>query len=192
MRRKAMSKLRPYTAVRVFHSTSLLHCAAILSSHHCVRDLPHNAFRLLLLSLLSAVGAAATAAERPNVVFIVADDLGYGELGCYGGKEIPTPQIDSIARHGVRFTNAYVTAPFCAASRAAILTGRYQTRFGFENNPIGAANADPAIGLPLTEATLPEVLRNAGYATGLIGKWHLGGAPKFNPQRRGFDTFFGF
>src|SRR5215207_1866750 len=118
----------------------------------------------------------ALAADRPNIIFIVADDLGYGELGSYGGKDIPTPQIDSIARNGVRFTNGYVTTPFCAASRAALLTGRYQTRFGFDNNPIGAANADPAIGLPVAEATLPDVLRGAGYATALIGKWHLGGA----------------
>ena len=138
------------------------------------------------------MATSAPAADRPNVILIVADDLGYGELGCYGGKDVPTPHIDSIARNGVRFTNGYVTAPFCAASRAALLTGRYQTRFGFENNPIGAANADPTIGLPLAEVTLPEVLRNAGYATALIGKWHLGGAPKFHPQRRGFDAFFGF
>src|SRR6187200_2969774 len=135
-------------------------------------------------------GGFVLAADRPNIIFIVADDLGYGELGCFGGKDVPTPQIDSIARNGVRFTNGYVTAPFCAASRAALLTGRYQTRFGFENNPIGAANADPAIGLPMTETILPEVLRNAGYATALVGKWHLGGAPKFHPQRRGFDAFF--
>ena len=137
-------------------------------------------------------GAFAVAADRPNIIFVVADDLGYGELGCFGGKDIPTPHIDSLARNGVRFTNGYVTAPFCAASRAALITGRYQTRFGFENNPIGAANADPAIGLPLSETTLPNVLRNAGYATALIGKWHLGGAPTFHPQRRGFDSFFGF
>jgi len=139
-----------------------------------------------------AVGPGATAAEKGNVIFIVADDLGYGELGSFGGRDIPTPHIDSLARHGVRFTNAYVTAPFCAASRAALLTGRYQTRFGFEFNPIGAANADPAIGLPVTETTLPEVMREQGYATALVGKWHLGGSAKFNPQRRGFDEFFGF
>jgi arylsulfatase B len=155
-----------------------------------VCDLPRTC-RLLLSGLLLFCTAAA-AADRPNVIFIVVDDLGYGELGCYGGKDIPTPHIDSMARHGVRFTNGYVTAPFCAASRAALITGRYQTRFGFENNPIGAANADPAIGLPLSETTLPDVLRSAGYATALIGKWHLGGAPRFNPQRRGFDAFFGF
>ena len=147
---------------------------------------------LLVAAALFIFSTTAQAADRPNIVLIVADDLGYGELGCFGGTEVPTPHLDSLAREGVRFTNAYVTAPFCAASRAALLTGRYQTRFGFEFNPIGAANADPDIGLPLGEATLPDVLRRAGYATALVGKWHLGGAPKFHPQRRGFDTFFGF
>jgi arylsulfatase A-like enzyme len=145
----------------------------------------------LCLILLAAARLSA-AEEKANVIFIVADDLGYGEPGCFGGTDIPTPHIDSIARNGVRFTNAYVTAPFCAASRAALLTGRYQTRFGFEFNPTGAANADPAIGLPLTVVTLPEILRDAGYVTGLVGKWHLGGSARFNPQRRGFDEFFGF
>jgi arylsulfatase A-like enzyme len=157
-----------------------------------VRALPRTAALLFAIIAQLVLAIRLFSADRPNVVFIVADDLGYGELGCYGGKEIRTQQIDSIARNGVRFTNGYVTAPFCAASRAALLTGRYQTRFGFENNPIGAANADPAIGLPLSETLLPEVLRDAGYATALIGKWHLGGAPKFHPQRRGFDEFFGF
>ena len=147
-------------------------------------------FPILLAALLGA--ASVPAADRPNIIFIIADDLGYGEVGSYGGKDVPTPAIDSIGRNGVRFTNAYVTAPFCAASRAALLTGRYQTRFGFEFNPIGAANADPDIGLPLGERMLPDVLREAGYVTALIGKWHLGGAPKFHPQRRGFDEFFGF
>ena len=83
-------------------------------------------------------GVSAPAEQRPNVIFIVADDLGYGELGCYGGKDIPTPQIDALAASGARFTSGYFTAPFCAASRAALLTGRFQTRFGFEFNPIGA------------------------------------------------------
>lgn len=147
-------------------------------------------FRLFILgcSLL----CVSMAAPRPNVIVIVADDLGYGEPGCYGGRDVPTPHIDALATRGVRFTDGYVTAPFCAASRAALLTGRYQTRFGFEYNPIGAANADPAIGLPTTEVTLADALRSAGYATGLVGKWHLGGAPRFHPQRRGFDSFFGF
>ncbi len=125
-------------------------------------------------------------------MLIVVDDLGYGELGCYGGKEIPTPHIDTIAQHGARFTNGYVTAPYCAASRAGLLTGRYQTRFGFEFNPIGAQNADPTMGLPVGERTFANILREAGYATGMIGKWHLGGTARFHPQRRGFDEFFGF
>src|SRR3954454_5462578 len=142
----------------------------------------------IILSLLppAARAGAGAAPTRPNIVLIVADDLGYGELGTYGGTQIPTPHLDALARGGVRFTDGYVTAPFCAASRAALLTGRYQTRFGFEFNPIGAENADPAIGLPLAETTLADTLRDAGYATALVGKWHLGGAPKFNPQRRGF------
>lgn len=129
---------------------------------------------------------------RPNVVLIVADDLGYGEPGCFGGKDIPTPHIDSLATNGVRFTRAYVTAPTCAASRVGLLTGRYQDRFGFEFNPIGAVNSDPAVGLPPGEITLAEALREAGYATSLVGKWHLGGTAKFHPQRNGFDEFFGF
>lgn len=135
---------------------------------------------------------AAQNGVRPNIVFIVVDDLGYGELGCYGGREVPTPNIDKLAAAGVRFTNGYVTAPFCAASRAALLTGRYQTRFGFEFNPIGAKNAVPGIGLPVTEKTIADRLRDAGYVTGLVGKWHLGGTAEFHPQRRGFDEFFGF
>jgi arylsulfatase B len=142
--------------------------------------------------LLVIASVSAQAAERPNVIFIVADDLGYGEVGCYGEKDIPTPQIDALAASGVKFTSGYVTAPFCAASRAGLMTGRYQTRFGFEFNPIGAKNAESGIGLPIQEKTIPDRLREAGYATGLVGKWHLGGTAPFHPQRRGFDEFFGF
>ncbi|MDQ3624631.1 MAG: sulfatase-like hydrolase/transferase, partial [Verrucomicrobiota bacterium] len=148
--------------------------------------------RIALVALITAFAMPAIAAERPNIIFIVADDLGYGELGCYGGKDVPTPHLDSLARNGVRFASGYVTAPFCAASRAALLTGRYQTRFGFEFNPLGAQNAEPAIGLPVTERTLADALREGGYATALVGKWHLGGSARFHPQRRGFDEFFGF
>lgn len=150
---------------------------------------------IVLATLPFFAGRAVCSAERldkPNIVFLIADDLGYGELGCYGGREIATPHIDSLAREGVRCTSGYVTAPFCAASRAGLLTGRYQTRFGFEFNPVGAANLDPDIGLPPRERTLADVLRNAGYATSLVGKWHLGGTARFHPQRRGFDEFFGF
>lgn len=135
---------------------------------------------------------AADSLSRPNIVLVVADDLGYGELSCYGGRDIPTPNLDQLATGGAKFTSGYVTAPFCAASRAALLTGRYQTRFGFEFNPIGAKNAAPGIGLPIEEKTLADRLRDVGYATALIGKWHLGGTAPFHPQRRGFDEFFGF
>lgn len=149
-------------------------------------------FPLLLLLCSALPLAAADRPARPNVIFIVADDLGYGEPGCYGGREIPTPNLDALAAGGVRFTQGYVTASFCAPSRAALLTGRYQTRFGYENNPTGLLNADPRIGLPAGERTLAERLRGVGYATGLVGKWHLGGTPAFHPLRRGFDEFFGF
>ncbi|QOV91328.1 sulfatase-like hydrolase/transferase [Humisphaera borealis] len=147
---------------------------------------------VLVLCTLCIVSSAVAAEQRPNIVFIVADDLGYGELGCYGGKEIPTPHIDALAAGGARFTSGYVTAPFCAASRAALMTGRYQTRFGFEFNPIGAKNAAPGIGLPVAEKTVADRLRDSGYATALVGKWHLGGTAEFHPQRRGFDEFYGF
>lgn len=146
---------------------------------------------LLLVSLATTVAFAASPA-RPNVIFIVADDLGYGELGTYGGREIPTPNLDGLARSGVRFTNGYVTASFCGPSRAALLTGRYQARFGYESNVIGAANADSRNGLSLTERTIADHMRSVGYATGLVGKWHQGGTAAFHPLRRGFDEFFGF
>ncbi len=154
--------------------------------------------RIPLLLLIAVVPftrptpASADTKRPPNLVLIVADDLGYGELGCQGNEEIPTPHIDSIAKNGVRFTQGYVTAPFCSASRAGFLTGRYQTRFGYEFNPTGARNEEPEAGLPTSEQTVAEVLVEAGYVTSLIGKWHLGGAAKFNPMRRGFDEFFGF
>lgn len=130
--------------------------------------------------------------HRPNIVLLLADDLGYGELGCQGNPQIPTPHIDSIARAGVRFTSGYVTAAYCSASRAGLMTGRYQTRFGYEFNPIGHRNEEPGAGLPASELTLAQHLHNAGYATGLIGKWHLGGSAAYHPHRRGFDEFFGF
>ncbi len=150
-------------------------------------------------AFLGACGAAGLAGQslsgqtrRPNVVLIVADDLGYGELGCQGNPQIPTPHIDSIAANGVRFTNGYASAPFCAPSRAGLMTGRYQTRFGHERNVVGATNLDPKVGLPLTETTLASMLQGAGYATGVFGKWHLGTTVAMQPQKRGFDEFFGF
>lgn len=147
---------------------------------------------------LAAAGAAfaargvIAAPRRPNIVLILADDLGYGELGFQGNRQIPTPHLDSIAASGVRFTNGYVSSPYCAPSRAGLLTGRYQTRFGHERNFVGKQNLDPKIGLPQGEVTLASILQQAGYATGCFGKWHLGGAPRFHPLRRGFEEFYGF
>lgn len=136
----------------------------------------------------------STAAELPNIVFLIADDLGYGETSVQDpDTDVRTPRIDSIANEGVRFTQGYVSAPFCAASRAGLITGRYQTRFGFEFNPIGARNEEPDAGLPESEDTLADLLRDrAGYTTAMIGKWHLGGTSRYNPIRRGFDRFYGF
>lgn len=149
----------------------------------------------LIAAILIGVCASASAAGEdppPNIVLLFADDLGYGELGCQGNAQIPTPHIDSIAAGGVRFTSGYVTAPYCSASRAGLLTGRYQTRFGYEFNPVGHHNSDPRVGLPRFETTLAELLSGAGYATGLVGKWHLGGTDAAGPLRHGFHHFFGF
>lgn len=129
---------------------------------------------------------------QPNIVVLLADDLGYGELGCQGNSQIPTPHIDSIAAQGVRFTAGYVTGPNCSPSRAGLLTGKIPTRFGYEFNPIGARNEDMGTGLPPEEHTIAEMLHDRGYTTGLIGKWHLGGSADYHPHRHGFDTFFGF
>jgi arylsulfatase A-like enzyme len=128
----------------------------------------------------------------PNIILLLADDLGSGELGFQGNTQIPTPHIDSIAKNGIKFTQAYVTAPNCSPSRAGLLTGRIPTRFGYEFNPIGARNEDPGTGLPGKQITLAEWLHDRGYTTGLIGKWHLGGAADYHPMRHGFDEFFGF
>ena len=147
--------------------------------------------RSLVALMLATLTAFAATPSRPNVVLIFADDLGYSDLGCYGG-EIATPNIDRLIAKGARFTDGYVTAPFCAASRAAFLTGRYQTSFGFEFNPIGSKNLEPGIGLPVGIPTIADRLRTAGYHTGLVGKWHLGGTAPFHPQKRGFADFFGF
>ncbi|MCC7373395.1 MAG: sulfatase-like hydrolase/transferase [Verrucomicrobiales bacterium] len=150
---------------------------------------------VLLITLLawSTATASAVAATKPNIVIIVSDDLGYADIGANGGKEIPTPHIDSLARDGVRFTAGYVSGPYCSPTRAGLLTGRYQQRFGHEFNPGGPQSTNAAtIGLDLKQTTLANRLKSGGYATGLIGKWHLGYSEKFHPLNRGFDEFFGF
>jgi arylsulfatase A-like enzyme len=113
-------------------------------------------------------------------------------LGVYGGTEIPTPNLDAMARGGVRFTDGYVTCPICAPTRAALMAGRYQQRFGFETNPGPERQTSPRFGLPRTERTLAEKLKDAGYATGMFGKWHIGYTDELHPHQRGFDEFFGF
>jgi arylsulfatase B len=147
---------------------------------------------LTTASLFAAVPTHAAPTPPPNIIVLFADDLGYGELSCQGNPEIPTPHIDSIANNGVRFTDGYVAGPNCSPSRAGLLTGRIPTRFGYEFNPTGPLNEEPGFGLPPEETTIAESLHDAGYTTGLIGKWHQGGTAKYHPFRHGFDEFFGF
>ena len=130
--------------------------------------------------------------EKPNIIFIFSDDLGYGDLGYTGSTQIKTPNLDKLANEGVIFPQAYVTASVCGPSRAGMLTGRYQQRFGFETNPRGGPHLRPEkIGLPDRELTLGNRMQEAGYHTAAIGKWHMGESDNFYPTERGFDYFFG-
>src|SRR6516225_3739591 len=149
-------------------------------------------YRFFLTLAATLTFAATSFAGTPNVLVIVADDLGYGDLGVHGLKDCATPHIDSLAKDGVRCTNGYVTCPYCSPTRAALLTGRYQTRFGHEFNPALLANGGKGQGMPVEEKTLADRLKAAGYRTALIGKWHQGEEEKFHPLNRGFDEFFGF
>jgi arylsulfatase A-like enzyme len=126
---------------------------------------------------------AADDATPPNILLILADDLGYADLGCQGSADVKSPRIDSLAAEGVRCTAGYVAAPQCCPSRAGLLTGRYQNRFGFETNPADAINS---YGIPAAERTIADDLQAAGYATGIVGKWHLGTAKGMQPWERGF------
>lgn len=138
-----------------------------------------------VLPAATALAAEAAAGrDRPNIVVILADDLGYADLGCQGSTEVRSPNIDSIAANGVRFTAGYVSAPQCCPSRAGLITGRYQNRFGFETNWTAKA---AGAGLPVDEATIADRLRAAGYKTGMVGKWHLGQSEPMRPYSRGFD-----
>lgn len=153
-------------------------------------------FILTLTCLVLGAGGTTGAAEparRPNIIVILADDMGYADIGVNGCKDIPTPNIDSLATNGVRCTNGYVSHPYCSPTRAGLLTGRYQQRFGHEFNPGPPTDRAANVGLPLTETTMADRLKAAGYRTGVVGKWHLGHADdKFHPLNRGFDEFFGF
>ena len=152
----------------------------------------------LLIHVLCCIGLLQgvtlwAADGKPNVLVILADDLGWGELGCQGfTKEIPTPNIDSLATNGVRMTSGYVSGPYCSPTRAGLMTGRYQQRFGHEFNPGPAESAVKNFGLSLNEKTIANYLKEAQYATGWIGKSHLGYQPEFHPLKRGFDRYYGF
>ncbi len=153
------------------------------------------AMKHALLALLSvsfvfigSLHAAGLGADKPNIIVILADDLGYADLGCQGSREVKTPRIDSIAASGVRCTAGYVTTPQCCPSRAGLMTGRYPNRFGFEMN--WPAELTGRAGLPLGETTMADRLKAAGYATGIVGKWHLGDAEPMRPCNRGFTEAF--
>jgi arylsulfatase A-like enzyme len=151
----------------------------------------------LTAALLASLASVAIAQDRPpNVVLIITDDLGYGDLGSFGAVDLRSPNIDSLARDGVRLTDFYSNGVLCSPTRAGLMTGRYQQRYGIEAAMGGAArNAAGEIddaGLPVTGASLPQLLKDAGYTTGLVGKWHLGYQPRFDPNTQGFDYFFGF
>jgi len=162
----------------------------------CVRR--HRPIILLLVGIVACSASSVARAQtdvrttrRPNVVLILMDDLGYGDLGSYGVTDAKTPNLDRLAREGVRLTDAYANASNCSPTRAGLITGQYQQRYGIEW-PLGAVAGDSARGLPVTGASLPALLKINGYATGLIGKWHLGIKPEFGPNAHGFDEFFGF
>jgi arylsulfatase A len=146
--------------------------------------------RLSVLSILAALVATPSASQtRPNIVLIIMDDVGYGDYGSYGAPDIRTPNIDRLAREGVKFTDFYA-APTCTPTRAALITGRYQQRVALEA-PLPSPPAGGR-GLPATGRSLPQLLKNSGYATGLVGKWHLGYRTEYQPNAHGFDYFFGF
>ena len=148
----------------------------------------------LLASIITIVPPLAPlraqgAKPKPNVVLIMMDDLGYGDLGSYGGPDAKTPNIDRLAREGVRLTDAYANGVVCTPTRAALISGRYQQRVGLDGV---LTLEDTARGLPVTGTSLPALLKANGYATALFGKWHLGYKPEFGPRAHGFDEFFGF
>jgi arylsulfatase A-like enzyme len=145
------------------------------------------AFALLLCNM----ALSQSQNTPPNLIVIMTDDQGYADVGFNGCEDIPTPNIDAIANNGVKFTRGYVTYPVCGPSRAGFLTGRYQGRFGFSDNPSINPN-DPSAGLPVEEETIAEVLKKSNYNNAVIGKWHMGTHPRFHPLERGFDYFFGF
>ncbi|MBK1877709.1 sulfatase family protein [Pelagicoccus mobilis] len=147
---------------------------------------------LSMLALACLLGSGSAGAdERPNILVIMCDDLGYGDLGYTGSKEIRTPNLDRLAANGIECRNGYTTHPYCGPSRSGFITGRYQARFGMEVN-LTNSHFDMYSGVPLTEQTFATRLQKSGYRTGVVGKWHLGASFPFHPNNRGFDYFYGF
>ncbi|WP_298537466.1 sulfatase-like hydrolase/transferase [uncultured Algibacter sp.] len=137
------------------------------------------------------------AQSKPNIVFILSDDAGYADFGFQGSKDFKTPHLDALAKSGVKFTQAYVSAAVCGPSRAGILTGKYQQKFGFEENNVPGYMSSSGLlgdemGLPLDQTTVAQYLKKLGYKTALFGKWHMGNADRYHPIKRGFDEFYGF
>ncbi|MBT9188647.1 sulfatase [Zobellia russellii] len=156
--------------------------------------LPRQVF-LLFASLFMLLNGWAQ--DKPNIVFILSDDAGYADFGFQGSKEFKTPELDKFAKNSVRFTQAYVSAAVCGPSRAGLLTGKYQQKFGFEENNVPGLMSKSGLtgddmGLPLDQKTVADYLKEQGYKTALFGKWHQGNADRFHPTKRGFDEFYGF
>ncbi|MCA0932467.1 sulfatase-like hydrolase/transferase [Lutimonas saemankumensis] len=160
--------------------------------------MPNSLYILVLISLFITLPSSSQSGnsdnslhpEKPNLIVIMTDDLGYEDVGFNGCQDIPTPNIDRIAKNGVKFTNGYTSYAVCGPSRAGFITGRYGQRFGFERNPQYKTD-DPVMGLPQNEKTIAEHLKTVGYTSGIIGKWHLGAHKSNHPLNRGFDEFFG-
>src|ERR1051326_2067564 len=148
---------------------------------------------LFLVSIFFFQTLYAQKDTRPNIIYIMADDLGYADLSCYGRKDYQTPNLDKLCSQGIKFLNAYANAPVCPPTRVAFLTGRYpaRTEVGL-HEPLDWNPKDSSVGLSPDQPTLPSLLKKAGYETYLVGKWHLGFDKKYSPLKHGFDEFFGF
>lgn len=144
--------------------------------------------RRSFLSTFAAAGLAPAADRKPNILILLGDDMGYHDISLHGSKEMRTPNIDSIAKNGIRCTNGYVSCPYCSPTRSGLMTSRYQTRYGHEFNE---GPGPMTFGLPLTETTIAQRLKELGYATYAVGKWHLGAGLEYRPMKRGFDEFYG-
>ena len=153
--------------------------------HRCTVALAGLAFFFFFAGLSEGKNPAK---DKPNIVFILADDLGYADLSCYGAKEIKTPNLDKLASQGVRFTDFYAPAGVCTPTRASLMTGSYPKRVGLH---VAVLPPDTHSGLNPSEKTIAELLKEQGYTTGAIGKWHLGLLPEVKPNAQGFDYYYG-